>query len=1642
MDLFQQQGITFDSAPMASTHPTATPDAITMPKIDIEAAPANQTIPQVDASQLQPPVAGQPRQRNGGAVAPPPDPQQISQSLAGAGNGGSAAPGAAPPQAPANSDAPVDLFAQEKIQAPSFSTANTNAFNSGVTLSQPKEPTTQADTTNAPLMQDTDSAQGTQAVQQYVAHEQDKLQQLAQTRFTPEQLEGMKNNPITFTDAFKKLSPVEYALGSGADALKLLPIALKVQQGQQLDQTEQKTMNDYVDKQIELSMRGFTWGGKIAYIGAQIPSWAAQFMISGGVGKVAESIAQKAGIVAAEKTIQSAAIRLATQYASIMPAQYIAKYAEQQLNDISAITDKGQMILKQAEESPGQAALMAFGHANADVVSQMAAPLVGKYLVAPVGRVLSTPITVAASKLSPQVNDALYRAWKAVQPNTTVSKMFSQIGWSGMVEQLGANRVNQILNSSVDYAGSKDMTFDDYVNHLKSDIAPSKDQLFVEGGLLAIAGGIHASTSIAFNMMRARGVPAPEAQNAVDNMSALEKDQFVNNNLPTPKSDTPALQEQTPQQTRMSQTIPATSDVLHNDEVLHQNSTARLVAGQANAASAANPPQVAANQSFFNKAWSHWKDTVWPSLYAETINDVQPIENLSKKAEAAGVQIPEGQQSAMLTSFTKATPEWIRRNWTTDTTTWDNDGNQVVTGKGLKSIYDDFDNMAIKGESDMKARHGDLNDYLIARTLTEDMQKGISEVTPKQQADSAAMMARLASKYGNDFAWFSTFADELRDWDNRILHNLVTSGIKTQAWYDDTISQRQHYSPLNRVVQEEFEPSISAGGLGKDVSPSGVGSLQRRKGGSDLEVKDTFQSRLKNSAMIMQRSALNKLRADIAKFASYYPDEVKIKRPAVLASEVKHSYDPVLRTKLEQLVEFLGGEVKRMQQGDKVPSQLRGALGSYEPATENIFLKPGTTEGTLTHEAGHMLDYMLDLKKRLLGDKTITAELEKLAEDRLRREVTLQTTPDGKTEFAEKFERHPAKYVGYVKNPDEILANFFDAWVNSPEQVERTAPTAKAAFEKLIDENPQLAVLKQIEPSTQRAQETLQRAVLDMRGQKGTIPVYLNGARNFLDLSPALQKAFQNMSPIEMGMAEKFLGGIARTAKRTLQFGATATPDFMLRHFYRAIFSSFLNAKDTSVVDFVKHATIDMPKAIFAVIGKNELYREWASSSGALNTFLDLSDKNVAKLQKQMFSEGNMASFLNPVKWFKVAKEVSDYAPRIAVFEKAKEQGKSDLAAGLLSLEATGNYIRHGSLVKRINQYAPFFNDMVQGGDRFIRSQLRDPVGFTMRALATIAVPQMILTGYYLFAADDKTRQEYLNLPEWRRGISMNIKIGDTWVPFPRPFAPGYVYGAVPEKLMIWMYGGQHAPLLKNYWLNQLAELATSVSPVFDWSRAINPILKSAIENITNYSFFRQGPIFRGDLEKTAPQNQFNDQTSETSKLMGKMFNYSPAKLDNTVYNMSGNAGKYAMQFSDWAINQERKAAGQAVNQKPERATDNPLYGGLIEQTPRGLSGEDYREFREHLTDSEQASNIFKETRGAEKAQYQHDNARALAAYPPINAVNTQINHIQHQIRLINQNTNLSGYDKQAQITRLQDQETALIEGANQRYRLATGEAR
>lgn len=1512
------------------------------------------------------------------------------------------APPAPPPMDNAGAPAPTgprDIFAAENIPAPTIPEVNQNAMNAGADLVNPTTP-------------------GDIAAKQYVNQQDQQTMMLARSRFTPEQIQAIKDKgPITFSEVGHYLTANDVLPGGGVfkaiDALELNAAANKLKNGatfKDLSVEEESVMNTYVDRQLEENIRGFSIGGKIAYSGSQIPAWVTEFVATGGVGKLAQQAALKAGEEAAIHGAVNATAGFAARtlvQTSLMLPQYAAKYGELRVNDSVALTDKGDLLARESTETPAVSALKAFGYTAADVAAQLAAPAIGKYVIDPATKALSTPLVAAVNAVPVATRQALYMAYKMIQPSATVSKVFTQAGWSGMLEQLGANRVDQIVHSTIDFGTNKKETFDDYLKAM----TPDKDQLLVEGGLLAVAGGIHTAASVGTNLLIAHGVQPARAADMIDTMSANEKEQFVQKNLNTPKSAFPSLASE--------------PEPVHSDAV--EAAPADVTKSQIQAKQDNSPPPVLDQQSGFNAAYKttkkYWMDNIYPELF----NDIQPIEDLATKAKENGAEVTAGMNTGLLARQARNIAEMINYNLQVGTSHFDEDGNMVQTGKSLKAIRDDFDNMFLTTEPDLATRHQDMNDYQLAQTFIEDHEKGLSEVSPQLLEKSTNDLANLANKYGENFPFFETFAQEEREWDKRILYNNVQSGVWSQEKYDDVIGRREKYAPTGRIVEDEgFIPSVSGKSLGKDTNPNKIGSLKQRMG-SDLEVRDVMKNRIKNASQIIANSALNRLKVTTAKFAEFYPDDVKVSNPRIIEHEVKQSYDPKLRAKLETTAQLFGDEVKRM---DKLEGN---ALGSYSASEKLVRMKIGTTEGTLAHEIGHMLDYKLGLKEMLLEEPGVRKQLQKLAQDRLMGKIDVARDPEGELHFRETLQGENAtqKYKDYVNSDREILANMFDAYVNSPEQLKEVAPKALKAFEKIIDKNKDLAILRDIKPSTARAEEVVRKPVRDLLGPKDAIPFYENGKRKFLEVSEPLQKAFKGIGPSRMGIIQRLIFRAATAPTRLLRFGATTTPEFILRHALRGVYTSFLNTEG-------KATPLGFAKGIFDVLGRSQDFHDFAASSGNFNTFKDLSEKAINKEYVKMFQEPSKIQAFNPLRMISVLRDVGDKAPRVAAFKAYKEGGMSDLEAGVAALDATGDFGRHGSFIKKLNQFFPFFNDMMQGGDRLVRAFKKNPAGYTARAIAVITVPQVMMAGYYLYAADNKTRQEYLELPMWRRQLFMNIKVGDHWVPIPRPFAPGYIFGALPEQIMVHEYHGYH-PEPKNAWFEMMKGAANSVSPIFDWSKAMPPIFKAAIEDITNYSFFAEHPIYDPDMRKLPPSERANTFTSESAKALGSLFNFSPAMIDETVQVMGGNLGKYAMELGDYGIDKVHELEGMKVAQKPSDLSNVPFVRGFVERDPSGNSSESAQEFYNSWDEVSQQHAKLNSLTGKDQSSYAKENRAALDQYEMLKDAHKQISGLNKDAKAVYANTSMSGDLKQNRLEKINNQITDIARKANIQYRKSTG---
>lgn len=1686
-DLFAQEGITFEHAGYASTAPSATPAAISAPKIDL---PNNDNTPIVSNAPKGTPLKT-PEEQNAAMRELYPDSAD--------------APVAEAPMAPALPSR--DLFAEQQIEPPTVTQANGNAFMDGVSLPQGKYGLRQDGTTKgsgflgelkrpdgsistelsvgvsidgketeipslvptldkseidyllagnkptpaildkavahakeritqgkSPFAQEKETQgspapkadffgteENAQEVRKYAASDDEMIMKIAQTRFSPAQIEEWKNKPIGMVEGFNragwKRAPVVGGSSELGKDIGIAAIGEKAKAGEPLTPHEQETLNGYVDDIVEQRIRGWSWGGNIAYVGSQIPAFVIEFALSDGAGKAAQLAVKKAAEQTAMRGVMATATATATRVAvtpALMPGQYFPKYGERRINDIMAVSDKGEIILKNSEESPAMSALLAYGHTAADVAAQIAAPGIGAYVVDPVKKLVSTPLVSAVNKLPMAIKENLYQAYKVIKPNAKISEVLTSAGWSGMLEQLGANRVADILHASLDLSSDDKMTMSQYLDRL----TPSKDQLLVEAGLIGIAGGIHSSANVALNLMKSKGVPTAAASEAVDNMTAIERDNFVNENLPTPKSKYPPVLDSSDTGAIQYGDEPQPSQL--HDSVAYDGD---LVKNQTAAAEADEPPPINNEESTFNY--------LNRALFNRGAAAEEPFNNAVK----AGFTPGPLENTPIMLSLNHQTPELARSHMNVNTFRWDEEGKIVFTGKSLKAILDDHDNYFIAKEPNRETRRQEFNDFLIARhylSLPETAPHVL--VTPEQLAKSTADMEKLVTKYGEDAKMFDTLGNEFVEYRNRT-RDLLVGNLLTKEQRAREKEMYPYSVPLKReITPKEYEAAISAG----DYASLNPGNLTKRLKGSALPVKDILHSTMRESARTIDFVMRNRVNRSIYNLREYAPDKVQETTLPIVktgTAEFSISFDPKLREKLEKAVEFLGGSVARGEGADIGLD--KKALGSYSPEEKLVRMRIGSTEGTLAHEVGHMLDHKLDLKKRMLSDPEIKKELKTLAEDRLGGEHELVDTLEG-MRFKEEKAKAGKKYIDYVKNDDEVLANFFDAYVNSPEQLDAVAPNAKAAFEAIIEDNPQIAFLRDIKPSTSRTTEKVKK---DVYGNgdlpANTFAFWENGEKKYVKVSKPMFDSLSSMRPSQLSSAAKFFTTTFRllSAARALTFGATNTPEFILRNPVR-------DSLEATVQSGVGYNAGYIPKTLYKMLTRSPEYKEFVQAGGKFASYMALDDANIEKTFADILNpKSNFRKILsNPLHAYEQLPKASETLTRFGVYRAALDKGYSPVEAAQYSLDATLNFPRGGFAVKAANNYMPFLNVGFLATERLVRALKSDPKTVTLRGITFLTAPALITAGYYLYGADEETRKEWLELPinhiaEGR----VYFKYNGEWRYIPTPYAIGYLFSGLPQLALRELH--ENSPDDgRAMWEHMMKGFIGAVSPVQDYSSLMPPTIKVALEDISNFDYYRGRNIYSKFKEGDATLNKdkTNSYDSETAKAMGNIFNTSPALIDHTVYGLFGGSGGYALKASDYAINTVRRARGENVPEKPQTGADIPVVSAFTSRSPEGTRSNSYQGWQRHYYDVQAiAAHLKSMDPGEDKAAYQQENARTVAQLGQLKGASKVIQNHLKQIRGITIDPHMSSEQKTERIATLEKEITRVARTSNNQYNAA-----
>jgi tRNA-dihydrouridine synthase len=1474
---------------------------------------------------------------------------------------------------------------------------------------------------------------------------------LARERFGTQQVSEWLASPITISDAgeFNTWADVLPAGGvkSGYDMLKIESISSDLREGKEVSDANRKILDAYIDKMLEKEVRGMSFGGKFRYYGAQMPAFMTEFVATGGYGKLAQKAVVE-GVKAKVKSnvlaqVAGATARVATQTALMLPMN-AKNYGQLRLAEGLEITDAGETIFAEANKSPAKTALMAYLYTASEVASELSGAATLKYLDGTgIKKKMMTKAADQLNKLDPRIRNGLVKAYRKLKPHAAVKDLFTRAGYNGMLLELGEERIADVLRETVNLTLEDGYTFEDVLKGISVDM----EQLLLEGSLIATVGGGRAGFGMAVNALVNDGKAKAEAIEIVNNMTESERQEMID-------------------------------EKLQLDEDPVKSATQGL--GPISIDSTGKPTVKQKMLDF----WDNWQNKSMDNirdakkgLVKQVKKEIKEIrkENttlLKQIHDLGGINIAEvrsilGDRFETNEEFFDFVKEYnkkarrltggkniirtkgdgvdsleIYQKLNGDNDIFDMSLFAVLTDRGtfpddssyaytvLKTM---FDNPDLIGNFKPNSEIVDLQAKLKELEVTEDkamaeymqslqdenLQEFIEEneieipegTTPQEylleeglledsvsQEDFDASMAELNDFIGSEYKPLSQIMDEhqVQGESSKKTEEVIASQKSIfRSWYYKLVDSYGALIDLGKAAQKRgYKTKVDrlvrlyAGIAGMSHEMINYNTFEMDDNGNlqvtgiglkeILDLFDTQVYEIEPDKAIREQDLTDYLIA-----RRYYQDLYDMEGVKVSDKQIEDSI-----AKLDYLHQKYGGE---MHTFDSTAQEL------YE--YQRRVLQLLVSSGVMSQK---QYDAMLDKHENYIP---------------FQRELDAEYGYMGGTMFGNKMfsDASLSRAIKEIKGSDLDVKDPIRSMMSNTFRIVDLAWQNRVARELSVLSKVMPEYIAKTKPPMQSIEvdgKKVFRPVPKKALPKNMIVVYNKGKKEYYEADEHLIEGLMSMTQTSLQGWLK----LATLPTMTLRTGATITPEFMSNNFIRDVLGSFIYSQG-------KVTFVDALKGLTARIGRNELYHKWRMSGGSFNSHIGMTDKSLEEAHRQLIREdGKLAKFFKaPISPLLKASEVVEQSVRIGAYLSAKKNGKSDAEAGMQSRDITIDFGRAGTVGRQINKFVPFFNAGVQGVDKMVRAFSEKPLATTMYATATITVPSILITGYYLFAAPEEERQQYLNIPQWERDLFWCLIIDGVQYRVPKPFTIGYTFGSMPERFMTWAYTTNQQGADELFY--EVAKNSIgSVSPITDPTALATPLFRTYLELSANWDFFRGQNIFPKWLEDMPPEEQKTRYTSEIAMAVGEKLNYSPAKIDKIVTGLTGGSGQYVLDAGDLIVNQVKKWNGEDIAERPARLADRPLLGNFAKDAPIGNSTQVAQDFYDLTNTLRGVVRTYNDLKGEERQEYFEENKALLNSKGYLNAKLKHIRNLNRMRNVIFDDLSMTGAEKKEALRPLDEQ--------------------
>lgn len=410
-------------------------------------------------------------------------------------------------------------------------------------------------------------------------------------------------------------------------------------------------------------------------------------------------------------------------------------------------------------------------------------------------------------------------------------------------------------------------------------------------------------------------------------------------------------------------------------------------------------------------------------------------------------------------------------------------------------------------------------------------------------------------------------------------------------------------------------------------------------------------------------------------------------------------------------------------------------------------------------------------------------------------------------------------------------------------------------------------------------------------GKDNIICIVENGKRNWYEVSPEMYHLLQGLDKFYL---PRFLNITLGKAARSVRLGATginasfglvANP---IRDSLDTIFkgthargpgATIMGvAKDLSRLGLAKSLGIEPSKAA----------QEFVAMGGQISGFVGQDRKSLQHLRGEMLASSvgkySIHTVNHPIDALREVFGIAESGPRIQEYKKALEVGEKKYGKGSpdakvyafnKAQDQTINYSRHGVLGKWLNQMIPFWNANMQDISKVHRTFRTRGKQATAYAVAFLTLPALGLWWY------NKDEEWYKELLAFEKANYLHVRLPGKYkcLRIPVPFLVGHIFQGFPVVICDALYRADKTKVTQFF--EQV--LKGDVYPLTEWPAIVSPVI-----DVLQNKDWAGRPIVPRGVEGKLPSDQYKKYTTEFCKVIGKIFNYSPAKIEHLLNSWSG----------------------------------------------------------------------------------------------------------------------------------------------------------